>query len=49
MTLAIEPMVMMGKNKLRTLKDGWTAVSKDGKPSSHYENTFSSPKTAMRY
>ena len=40
MTLAIEPMVMMGKNALRTLKDGWTAVSKDGLPSSHYENTL---------
>ncbi len=40
MTLAIEPMVMMGKNKLRILKDGWTAVSKDGKPSAHYENTI---------
>jgi methionyl aminopeptidase len=40
MTLAIEPMVMMGRNALRTLKDGWTAVSKDGKPSAHYENTL---------
>lgn len=40
MTLAIEPMVMAGKNKLRVLKDGWTAVSKDGEPSSHYENTI---------
>ncbi len=39
MTLAIEPMVMMGKNKLRILNDGWTAVSKDGEPSAHYENT----------
>ncbi|MCH3909706.1 MAG: type I methionyl aminopeptidase [Bacilli bacterium] len=40
MTLAIEPMVMAGKNKLRILKDGWTAVSKDGMPSAHYENTL---------
>ncbi|MCI2111000.1 MAG: type I methionyl aminopeptidase [Bacilli bacterium] len=40
MTLAIEPMVMMGSNKLRTLKDGWTTLSKDGKPSAHYENTL---------
>lgn len=39
MTLAIEPMVMMGKNKLRILNDGWTAVSKDGQSSAHYENT----------
>lgn len=40
MTLAIEPMVMSGKNALRTLKDGWTAVSRDGRPSAHYENTI---------
>lgn len=40
MTLAIEPMVMAGKNKLRILKDGWTAVSKDNKKSAHYENTI---------
>lgn len=40
MTLAIEPMVMEGKCALRTLKDGWTTVSKDGKYSSHYENTI---------
>lgn len=39
MTLAIEPMVMMGSNKLRVMKDGWTTVSKDGLPSAHYENT----------
>jgi methionyl aminopeptidase len=44
MTLAIEPMVMMGSNKLRTLRDGWTAVSKDGKPSAHYENTLAVTK-----
>lgn len=40
MTLAIEPMVMMGGNAIRVLKDNWTAVSRDGKPSSHYENTI---------
>lgn len=40
MTIAIEPMVMAGLNRLRILKDGWTAVSKDGKKSAHYENTL---------
>lgn len=40
MTLAIEPMVMMGSNRLHVLKDGWTALSKDGKASAHYENTL---------
>ena len=40
MTLAIEPMVMEGKPNLRTLPDGWTTVTKDGKYSAHYENTI---------
>lgn len=40
MTLAIEPMVNMGDCNVRTLKDGWTAVTKDGKYSAHYENTI---------
>lgn len=40
MTIAVEPMVLMGSNKLRTMKDGWTTVSKDGLPSAHYENTI---------
>ena len=40
MTLAIEPMVAQGSNKTRTLSDGWTVKMKDGKLSSHYENTI---------
>jgi len=40
MTLAIEPMVLEGKPALRVLKDGWTAVAKDGKLTCHYENTI---------
>ncbi len=39
MTLAIEPMVNMGTYKVKILKDGWTAVTLDGKYSAHYENT----------
>ncbi len=39
MALAIEPMVLMGSPAVRTLKDGWTTVSKDGKITAHYENT----------
>lgn len=39
MTLAIEPMVNMGECNVRVLKDGWTAVTKDGKYAAHYENT----------
>ena len=39
MTLAIEPMVNAGTESIRTLKDGWTVVTADGKLSAHYENT----------
>ncbi len=39
MTLAIEPMVNEGKSKLKVMSDGWTTKTKDGKLSSHYENT----------
>ena len=40
MTLAIEPMVAMGKADIRILKDNWTVVTKDGKCAAHYENTI---------
>jgi methionyl aminopeptidase len=39
MILAIEPMVNMGKHKVKTLKDGWTVVTRDFSLSAHYENT----------
>ena len=40
MTIAIEPMVMMGSPAIRIMKDEWTTVSKDGRPNAHYENTI---------
>ena len=40
MCLAIEPMVAEGHFAVRVLKDGWTAKMKDGKLSSHYENSI---------
>lgn len=40
MALAIEPMVNLGKYPVKVLKDGWTVVTADGKPSAHYENTI---------
>lgn len=40
MTLAIEPMVIMGKPDIWELEDGWTIVSQDGTKSAHYENTI---------
>lgn len=39
MTLAIEPMINLGKARIRVLGDGWTVVTADGLPSAHYENT----------
>ena len=39
MCLAIEPMVLEGKKETRTLGDGWTVKSRDGKLTCHYENT----------
>ena len=40
MTLAIEPMVIMGKSNILQLDDGWTIISEDGSLSAHYENTI---------
>lgn len=40
MTLAIEPMLNLGCKELRTLNNGWTMVTKDGSPSSHFEHTI---------
>lgn len=37
--LAIEPMVNMGTEEVVILEDGWTVVTKDGKPSCHFEHT----------
>lgn len=40
MVLAIEPMVNVGTWEINVLSDDWTIVTKDGKPSAHYENTI---------
>ena len=39
MVLAIEPMVNMGLPGVKVLDDGWTAVTKDGSLSAHFEHT----------
>jgi len=39
MVLALEPMVNEGTYEIEVLKDGWTAVTKDRKLSSHFEHT----------
>ena len=39
MCLAIEPMINAGDFRVDFLKDGWSVVTKDRRPSAHYENT----------
>ncbi|GFI61673.1 methionine aminopeptidase 1 [Clostridiales bacterium] len=39
MVLAIEPMITAGTYECKVLKDGWTAVTRDGSNAAHYENT----------
>ena len=39
MTLAIEPMVNLGRHEVKTMPDGWTIVTRDGLPSAHFEHT----------
>jgi methionyl aminopeptidase len=39
MVLAIEPMVNMGRPAVKVLRDGWTAVTRDGSLSAHFEHT----------
>lgn len=39
MALAIEPMINLGSSAIEMLDDGWTAVTRDRKPSAHFEHT----------
>jgi methionyl aminopeptidase len=39
MTIAIEPMVNIGRPDVKILKDGWTVVTVDGSLSAHFEHT----------
>jgi len=44
MVLAIEPMVNVGRSETRVLADNWTAVTKDGTHSAHFEHTVAVTK-----
>jgi len=44
MILAVEPMVNMGRSAVRTLPDGWTVVTRDARPSAHFEHTIAVTK-----
>jgi methionyl aminopeptidase len=48
MVLAIEPMVNAGKPAVKVLGDGWTAVTKDGSLSAHFEHTVAVTETGCR-
>ena len=39
MTIAVEPMLNLGTHKIYILDDDWTIITRDGKPSAHYEHT----------
>ena len=40
MVIAVEPMINAGGSGIRTLEDGWTVVTEDGKCSAHFEHTI---------
>jgi methionyl aminopeptidase len=40
MTIAIEPMVNMGRYEVKTAPDGWTILTVDGEPSAHFEHSI---------
>jgi len=44
MTLAIEPMVNAGRPGVKMLADGWTAITRDGSLSAHFEHTVAITK-----
>ena len=40
MTLAIEPIVLAGKPKIKVMNDGWTVRTKDKSLAVHFEHTI---------
>ncbi len=40
MVVAIEPMINLGTSRINQLNDGWTILTKDGKPSVHFEHNI---------
>lgn len=48
LTIAIEPMINMGKKYIYIDYDGWTCRTDDGSPSAHYENTIAFTKNGIR-
>jgi methionyl aminopeptidase len=44
MVIAIEPMLNMGGDETETLDDMWTVITRDHKPSAHFEHTVAITK-----
>ena len=40
MVIAVEPMINLGTHKIEILEDDWTIVTRDNKPSAHFEHTI---------
>ena len=47
MTLAVEPMVVMGRRDVTLLPDQWTVVTEDGLPAAHFEHTVAVTDTGV--
>ena len=48
LVIAVEPMVNMGTKKVKLLADDWTLVTKDRKPSAHFEHTVAVTKGGVK-
>ena len=46
LVIAIEPMINLGKRNVSQLDDGWTIVTRDRKPSAHYEHSVAVGKVS---
>jgi len=46
MVLAIEPMINIGTAKVKVLRDGWTVITADKKPSAHFEHSVAATADA---
>ena len=47
MTLAVEPMVVMGRREVDLYKDGWTVYTVDRMPAAHFEHTVAITDTGV--
>ncbi len=45
MVICVEPMLNLGTGEVRVLADNWTVVTKDGKPSAHFEHMIGVTET----